>query len=190
MDDSVLRGMARWPNVPELYGWLLRDHRGSFLLKGQPITHPLSLRFLKRHYLADERGCYYFQNGPQRVFVELETSPRVYQIQGEDLVSDHGAISRLQGLYMDQEERIFILADDKPGHLDDRDLINFVDHLVDLNGDPLDENSLEATFANRAPLTNLSCHFTYKGDFFNIIHEETANLPERLGFVRKPQKAP
>ena len=27
MDDAVLRSMAKWPNVPDVYGWLSLDRR-------------------------------------------------------------------------------------------------------------------------------------------------------------------
>ena len=33
MDPAVLRGMARWPDVPAVYGWLALDRRGNWRLK-------------------------------------------------------------------------------------------------------------------------------------------------------------
>jgi hypothetical protein len=30
-----------------------------------------------RNYAVDERGCWYFQNGPQRVYVQLEATPYI-----------------------------------------------------------------------------------------------------------------
>jgi hypothetical protein len=29
MDEMVKRGMARWPDVPDVYGWLSLDRRGN-----------------------------------------------------------------------------------------------------------------------------------------------------------------
>jgi len=33
MDEIVLRSMAKWPDVPAVYGWLALDRRGSFRIK-------------------------------------------------------------------------------------------------------------------------------------------------------------
>ncbi|HET8728586.1 MAG TPA: DUF2946 family protein, partial [Alphaproteobacteria bacterium] len=32
MDESVLRAMTKWPNVPAVYGWLQLDQRGNWLI--------------------------------------------------------------------------------------------------------------------------------------------------------------
>jgi hypothetical protein len=63
--------------VPAVYGWLALDRRGRWLLK-EPAGARFSgvgnvaLReFIGRKYAVDERGCWYFQNGPQRVYVAL-----------------------------------------------------------------------------------------------------------------------
>ena len=40
MEDRMLRAMARWPNVPALYGWLLLDRRGNWHVRGERITRP------------------------------------------------------------------------------------------------------------------------------------------------------
>ena len=44
--------------------------------------------FISRNYQADARGRWYFQNGPQRVFVSLAYTPLVIRFEGEALV-DH-----------------------------------------------------------------------------------------------------
>ena len=33
MDEIVIRGMLKWPNVPSVYGWLSLDRRGSWTIK-------------------------------------------------------------------------------------------------------------------------------------------------------------
>src|ERR687884_636735 len=79
MDDRVLRGMAKWPNVPAVYGWLGLDRRGNWLLKSEPITNPVITAFISRNYERDGHGRWFFQNGPQRVFVALAYTPHVYR---------------------------------------------------------------------------------------------------------------
>jgi len=91
LDDAVLRSIARWPNVPAVYGWLALDRRGNFLIKGERIGNPALREFICRNYAADERGCWYFQNGPQRVFVRLAYTPFVVHFQGDALLDQRGA---------------------------------------------------------------------------------------------------
>src|SRR3990170_3644456 len=50
IDDIVIRAMAKWPNVPVVYGWLALDRRGQWSIKGaapagaaaqfEPVTNP------------------------------------------------------------------------------------------------------------------------------------------------------
>src|SRR5436190_7873738 len=77
MDEIVRKAMARWPNVPAVYGWLTLDGRGRWLIKGDPIANPVVNEFINRNYLRDVEGRWYFQNGPQQVFVELDTAPYI-----------------------------------------------------------------------------------------------------------------
>ncbi|MBM3409976.1 MAG: DUF2946 family protein, partial [Betaproteobacteria bacterium] len=63
-DPLVLRAMARWPNVPAVFGWLRLDPRGHWLLidrgrpdfdetlhgLGSPITSPAIIEFIGRNY--------------------------------------------------------------------------------------------------------------------------------------------
>src|SRR5690242_20319195 len=93
MDDIVIRAMAKWPNVPAVYGWLALDGRGQWSIKRtapapsasasarlEPVTNPKLIEFIGRNYAHDEQGCWYFQNGPQRVYVTLDYTPFVYRI--------------------------------------------------------------------------------------------------------------
>ena len=34
MDETVIRAMAKWPDVPAVWGWLSLDRRGVWKLKG------------------------------------------------------------------------------------------------------------------------------------------------------------
>ena len=92
MDEQVMRAMARWPHVPAVYGWLSLDRRGRWLIRGETISNRAALAFIGRNYAADERGRWYFQNGPQRVFVTLDYTPVVYfLVEGADRLLDLGS---------------------------------------------------------------------------------------------------
>src|SRR5215475_996884 len=81
MDEIVLRAMQKWPSVPSVYGWLAVDRRGNWSIKGERIVNPVITGFIGRNYAADERGRWYFQNGPQKVFVTLAYAPFVLRTQ-------------------------------------------------------------------------------------------------------------
>jgi hypothetical protein len=101
MDDIVKQAMAKWPNVPHCYGWLGLDARGNWYMRddraqacgafasGQPgakgslLKHEKLIDFIQRNYARDAAGQWYFQNGPQRVYVELEATPWIWRV-GED----------------------------------------------------------------------------------------------------------
>ena len=80
MDEIVLQAMAKWPNVPAVYGWLALDRRGNWLIKRETIGNQALNAFISRNYTHDDAGRWYFQNGPQRVFVDLDYAPFVYRV--------------------------------------------------------------------------------------------------------------
>lgn len=90
MDEQVLRSLTKWPNVPDCYGWLALDRRGQWRMRnefaqeknlpGQVIEHPALKEFISRNYASDALGRYFFQNGPQRVFVSLDLTPWIVRI--------------------------------------------------------------------------------------------------------------
>jgi hypothetical protein len=134
MDESVKQAMAKWPNVPACTGWLALDRRGVWRMRdeaaqqagtaGTPIRHDALNGFINRNYAADESGCWFFQNGPQRVYIELAYTPWVVRLQRENGVlrltdqtgaeflpqagwlDDAGAV-----LFSDEAQRIALLHD-------------------------------------------------------------------------------
>ena len=94
MDDIVRQSLAKWPNVPHCTGWLLLDRRGEWRLRddaaqaagelGSPIRHAALNAFIGRNYECDAHGQWFFQNGPQRVYVELAYTPWVVRLAERD----------------------------------------------------------------------------------------------------------
>src|SRR5579859_7246871 len=99
MDDSVLRSLAKWPDVPAVYGWLALDRRGNWLLRAtgaerfERIANRALREFIARNYEVDSRGCWFFQNGPQRVYVRLAYTPYVVHFEGNALMDQCGRAS-------------------------------------------------------------------------------------------------
>lgn len=127
MDDIVKAALRKWPNVPACRGWLALDARGNWFLrdeqaqaagafphsKGSRIEHDKLREFIARNYAHDGEGAWYFQNGPQRVYVELEAAPFVWRIAAHDfaLTSHTGLAAALHGAWLDDDGRVFLDTD-------------------------------------------------------------------------------
>ena len=111
MDEMVIRSLARWPDVPAVYGWLSLDRRGNWRIKDERIANAALRDFIGRNYAADERGCWFFQNGPQRVFVSLAYTPLVVHFEGEHLVDHCGRPYAAQETFQDDEGSVLAAVD-------------------------------------------------------------------------------
>lgn len=127
MDEIVARSLAKWPNVPSVYGWLSLDRRGQWRIKGERIANAALREFIGRNYEADERGRWYFQNGPQRVYVKLDYTPLVVHFEGEALVDHRGRAFRADAIYLDDGGSVLVAGEGTAAVLDDRDLARFAD---------------------------------------------------------------
>jgi hypothetical protein len=126
MDALVAAALKKWPNVPHCYGWLALDARGDWYMrderiqhagpfpqvKGSRIEHDKLLAFIGRNYAQDDAGCWFFQNGPQRVYVELEATPWVWRLQPDGRVLSHtGAAAQVQDSLLDEAGRLYLATD-------------------------------------------------------------------------------
>ncbi|HYL26132.1 MAG TPA: DUF2946 family protein [Burkholderiales bacterium] len=127
MDSVVARAMAKWPNVPAVYGWLALDRRGNWLIKNERITNAALREFIARNYEAEADGRWYFQNGPQRVYVTLAYTPLVVHYEGEQLIDHCGRTFAARAAYLDDEGSVLMADDRGIALLDDRDLGRFAD---------------------------------------------------------------
>lgn len=90
MDEQVLRALIKWPDVPHCFGWLALDRRGQWRMRdefaqqnklaGSVIQHTALNEFIARNYACDTTGRYFFQNGPQRVFITLDATPWIVRL--------------------------------------------------------------------------------------------------------------
>ena len=131
MDDTVVAALAKWPNVPHCRGWLGLDARGDWYLrddhvqaagrfphpKGSRLEHVGLREFIERNYACDAAGAWYFQNGPQRVYVELEAAPWVWRLQPAAsgcevaLRSHSGLAAVFDSAWLDEHGRLFLATD-------------------------------------------------------------------------------
>jgi len=133
MDDAVLRSLAKWPDVPAVYGWLELDRRGHWRIKGERIANQALRDFISRNYESDSAGRWFFQNGPQRVFVRLAYAPLVVRYEGERLVDHCGRDFGVPDAFLlDEEGSVLARRDTRIALLDDRDLGRFAERAHEL----------------------------------------------------------
>src|SRR5262245_256427 len=193
MDDIVLRGMAKWPDVPAVYGWLSLDRRGHWLLKGERISNPAVTAFIGRNYERDGRGCWFFQNGPQRVFVHLEYTPLVLRVEsateGAPELETHTGkrLASVDGAWLDEDGSLLLATDLGPGLVDDRDLPRLETSFVDANGTPLPEAVLDDLMELAADERTVPVWFRFRERNVKVEPIRSSDVPARLAFVREPQ---
>jgi hypothetical protein len=128
MDEIVARSLAKWPNVPAVYGWLSLDRRGNWLIKGERIGNLALREFIARNYQADASGRWFFQNGPQRVYVRLAYTPLVVHFDGNDALIDHcGRTFVAAQTLLDDEGSVLMAGNGTVALVDDRDLARFAE---------------------------------------------------------------
>ena len=136
MDDIVKAALAKWPNVPNCYGWLGLDARGNWYMrddraqaagafcaaeleparrmaaKGSLLRHEKLIDFIQRNYESDSQGQWFFQNGPQRVYVELEATPFIWRVDSMFSVVAHtGTAARVQRCAVDEVGHLYLETD-------------------------------------------------------------------------------
>jgi hypothetical protein len=171
MDNLVQQAMAKWPNVPDCYGWLGLDARGDWYMrddqvqqqgtfkasKGSRLLHDKLIAFIGRNYDYDTKGRWFFQNGPQRVFVELEATPWIWRLQPDGHIQSHtGQEARMQRCVVDEHGRLYLETELGFGLVHTQDMLAASD---------LIESGLWVPFELR-----------------------TAELPRRFAYVRSPQQ--
>ncbi len=175
-----LSALAKWPNVPACYDWLSLDRRGDWRLRGERVVHHGLIALLNRQYGVDERGCWFVQNGPQRVFVELAYMPWIFRRAEAGFVGHTGeAAGQVKAVYLDGEGSVLLETTLGVGLLDDRDLAGFIAECCHADGLPAGDEALiylmetgqgDIRWRNR-PLLSIAA----------------AGLAERFAFNPRPQ---
>jgi hypothetical protein len=130
MDDIVKQALAKWPNVPDCYGWLGLDARGNWYMRDDPaqaagpfaggttiskgslLKHEKLIDFIQRNYQPDAQGQWFFQNGPQRVYVELESTPLIWRVGADFSIQDHaGHPAVLRQCLLDDHGYLYLQTD-------------------------------------------------------------------------------
>ncbi|OFZ87727.1 MAG: hypothetical protein A2V78_08900 [Betaproteobacteria bacterium RBG_16_64_18] len=197
MDEIVLRSMLKWPNVPSVYGWLRLDRRGRWAIRMPPaqgagdteprfdrIVNPAMIEFIGRNYSHDAEGRYFFQNGPQRVYVALEYTPWIYGLDGSGraLVAHTGvSAGSPNAAYFDERGGLVLACEPGVGVVLDRDLAVIAERFADRAGHALaPETLLEQARAGQGVEARLM------GADLTVSSIRSGELAARFGFVPRP----
>ena len=193
MDESVLRAMAKWPNVPAVYGWLALDRRGNWLIKRETIGNEALNAFISRNYLADDASCWFFQNGPQRVFVDLDYTPLVYRVSSPlhaplALATHTGdEVNTLHGAWIDEHGAILIHTDRGIGLVHDQDLDPLLlAAMIDADGNVIEESAFDVLLEFIEHQRPIPLWLKFRNGNVRLEPIHAADVPGRFGFDPRP----
>lgn len=190
MEDWVQRALARWPNVPALYGWLRLDRRGRWLIRDEVISRPQIIDTINRNYAADARGCWYFQNGPQRGYMALDVAPFVLHVasDGEQLLTHNALpVERASRAYLDEEGSLLLATEHGAAYLADTEL-DWALQRISGTAATLADHELQAALA-QASGSATPLGLRYAGKRIPLWRLDLADAEAVLGFVRAPAPA-
>lgn len=196
MDDIVKQAMKKWPHVPHCYGWLALDARGVWRMRdertqaagglGEKITHPALLDFINRNYTHDEQGNWYFQNGPQRVYVNLQATPYIAHLhqthqthQTVFLLHTGVVLGDIDKVYLTDAGQLLFQSDNIIAMLDDRDLATSMANLK-IDGDTLNEENFMALNSSSFLI------FQYQDQILPVEMIQQDSVARHFGFILIP----
>lgn len=207
MDKNVIAAMARWPDVPDVYGWLSLTERGEWRLHprgdaneptnttplsygaGESITSPPILSFMNRNYAGDDSGRWFFQNGPQKVFVRLDAAPYILRStarpDGQPALQTHNGleVAAIQEWRLDDSGRVYAMSEYGAGLIAGRDLETVLHTLLGPNERPL----IDLLEHNPQPEESVNVKWAQDGAWVPLHFCASAAVPEALGFQRYPK---
>lgn len=196
MDEIVKKAMAKWPDVPHCYGWLGLDARGAWRMRdervqalnlpGDKVVHTALLGFINRNYIHDEQGRWYFQNGPQRVYINLEATPYIARTDPAlGFVLHTGEpLSAIDAAWLTEAGQLVLQSAEKIALVDDRDMAQCVAQLR-LNGKLVEDEQLLDWLANPADSNQFALLDHEK--LVPVLRIQYNRLATHFGFVTTPQ---
>jgi hypothetical protein len=196
MDEIVKKAMVKWPDVPHCYGWLALDARGAWRMRderaqhlglaGDKVIQQALLGFINRNYMADERGCWYFQNGPQRVYLNLEATPFIARTDPQHgLVLHTGEpVAALERAFLTDSGEVIVEGGAKVAQVDDRDVAQLMQHM-ELDGAPVADEALMAWLEGGSG----ELVMRYREQRVPLQRLRREEVPAYFGFVRQPAPA-
>lgn len=192
----------KWPNVPHCFGWLALDRRGQWRMRdefaqanqlaGSVIQHRALNEFISRNYAYDSLGRYFFQNGPQRVFITLDATPWIARMIpseiGPRLLTQCGTEIKPHGALSDEKGNIYITGIIAQSLSDQIDSTAFT-KTESLSVALLHDHDLDL-FSDQSKVMEDACSFrgSWQWDGKNLPIEpiHSLELSERFHFIKTP----
>ena len=192
MDPVVVQAMAKLPSVPNVFGWLLLDRRGNWLIKGDRIANPGIISFIGRNYAQDELGRFFFQNGPQRVFVSLAYTPYVALLEsgapGRLHTQTGQTLTRVSGVWIDEGGSMLLRWESGVGVVNDRDLEAVLRMLTDARGSPVADAGLARVLDSDLQRRNTGLYFDYASVRVPVGRIRSEEVAQKFGFDPAPRQ--
>ena len=202
MDEQVIRSLIKWPDVPDCYGWLALDRRGQWRMRdeftqqnnlpGQVIKHQSLNEFISRNYARDTQGKYFFQNGPQRVFIALDATPWIVRMipsdQGVKLLTQCQSPIEPTAALSDEKGNIYIIGNITQAVYEESDRAQFklqtTESIALLHDHDLD------LFSELATLKEEACSFggswSWHGKQLPLDPIHSSELANRFDYLAQP----
>ena len=189
MDEIVLSAMAKWPNVPAVYGWLSLNRRGQWLIKGERIENSGMVAFIQRNYERDNEGCWFFQNGPQRVFVDLDYTPLIVRVTDRTTLVTHTdrRVHCVRHAWIDENGVLIIATEHGPAIVDDRDIEALSACITGSDGNAPGEDALLAALEDLQLGGVSDLKLRYAGNSVPLRPVRSLEVPVQIGFNPRPR---
>lgn len=166
-------------------------------LPGNAIQHAALNEFIARNYACDLEGKYFFQNGPQRVFITLDATPWIVRLipanRDLSLLTQCQTLFEPQGALSDESGNIYItglinqtMDEDRGSASEGKDFIQRESLSIAL----LHDHDLDL-FSDLAKLHEQACSFggswSWHGKTLPIDPIHSNELSKRFGFIQKPK---
>ena len=199
MDKRVLEAMARWPSVPDVYGWLSLTETGKWRLHpkgdatqadtpGESITNTQIIGFINRNYTHCDNGQWYFQNGPQKVYVRLDAAPYIFHTNETGALTTHTqqAVQRILAWWLDDAGKLYAQTEHGPGLIAGRDTLAVLEQLHTADGQRLTDCPERIPQDTSTTLLLSSALQSVAENTVPLRYCPAPRLEAQLGFVRLP----
>jgi len=154
------------------------------------VSNPGIAAFIGRNYLADASGRYFFQNGPQQVFVALDATPWVFHLESNDagapqIVDQTGQAAVPVAAGIDEEGNLYLQTGRGFGIVDERELVRLVELIYHPSGRKADDAMLMEWLAQGAAAAPLELRLSGAPALLLLPLQKNA-LAVRFGFIPQP----
>ena len=203
MDKNVLDAIKKWPDVPAVYGWLSLDLNGKWKLHpagsyqpgtpGESIGSPQINDFINRNYAATEKGEWFFQNGPQRVYVCLEHAPHVLHLAEDGHTLDthtRQAVQTIQAWYMDEQGFLYAQTNLGAAIICGRDTAQVIEYFSICHSNHNDTSQASLSEKHLLELEQgqqLDVNYEKNPEYSAPLQQiDSKQIPEKMNFIARP----